>query len=269
MIPFQFHICSFQAPGNRGGKPFLYVNYLCLYSVIKAHPGAQFNFYCNAPPEGEWFAKVRGFLNLHLVEPPTEIFGQPLIRVEHQADIFRLKTLQEKGGIYLDTDVYVCRDLHPLLYNRMVMGQEQNQGLCNAVIMVEPQSPFIAEWIAAYHPESTREGAGFKPEGWAEMSVRFPEILARSFQEYITIMPPTAFFEPMGYWKGFKDLFEDPNYENPDAWVQHLWASQGWEKYLEPMQPATVLASPGYFYRLVRRTLSMAEIAGTLESHVN
>ncbi|MCB9232388.1 MAG: hypothetical protein H6581_12035 [Bacteroidia bacterium] len=267
MIPLQFHFISFQAPENVGGRPFSYVNYLCLYSAIKAHPGAVFNFYYNQEIEGEWFERIKSHLTLHQIEPPTEIFGLPVKRVEHQADLVRLRVLQEKGGIYLDTDIFVCRPFLPLLKYPFVMGEECNQGLCNGVILSEPDSPFVREWLAAYDPRSPREGAGFKPDGWAEMSVRFPDLLSREFPGYITILSMYAFHEPMGSPRGMNFLFHDPEYENPEAFAQHLWASQAWELYLKNMRPETIMEGEGYFYRLVRRTLEEAEIFGLMNLH--
>lgn len=264
MIPLQFHFCWFNAPEKRGGKPFSYASYLCLLSAIKAHPEATFNFYHDQEVGGEWFPRLEPRLNLHRMDPPKEIFGQPLKRVEHQADIVRLRVLQEQGGIYLDTDVFVCRSFLPLLQHQFVMGIEERQGLCNGVILSEPDSPFVREWLAAYHPDSQREGAGFDPDGWAEMSVRFPEILARSFPDYITVLPKEAFHDPMGDIHGLRDLFENPDYVNEASFAQHLWASQSWSRYLDPMTPDLVLKAPGYFYRLARTVLSKEEIYGTI-----
>lgn len=269
MIPLEFQYVSFRAPKERGGKPFSYANYLCLYSAIKSHPGAIFNFYYDEPISGEWFQRLIPYLKLHQLDPPQEIFGQPLKRVEHQADITRLQVLQEKGGIYLDTDVFVCRTFKPLLNHQFVMGIEERQGLCNGVILSEPQSPFVNEWLLAYHPESKREGAGFDPDGWAEMSVRFPEILARSFSDYVTVLPSFAFHEPMGCYTGLKSLFEDPEYANNKSYAQHLWASRAWDQYLNPMTPEKVMQESGYFYRLARTVLDENEIFGLLNQGKN
>lgn len=265
MIPLHFHYISFKAPKERGGKPFGYANYLCLYSAIKTHPEALFHFYFDDMPIGKWFELLKPFLTLHQIEPPKTIFGQPLKRIEHQADIARLEILTETGGIYLDTDMFICKSLEPLLDHRYVMGIENGQGLCNGVILTEPHSPFIEEWRKAYHPESTLPGAGFDPNGWGEMSVKFPEQLAKRYGEYATILSTYAFFQPSGSSMGLELLFDDPTYTNPEAFAHHLWASQAWSKYLAPMTPEKVLKNPGYFYQLVRKTFHEKEILGQLE----
>ncbi len=264
MIPRQFHFVSFAAPSASGGKPFAYANYLCLWSVIKAHPGATCYFYHNAPIESEWFDRLKPFLTMVEMKAPTDIFGIPIQRVEHQADIARLRTMIAHGGVYLDTDIFLEKPLDELLQHRYVMGIENGMGLCNGVIMSEPDSPFLKEWLQAYHPGSQREGAGFDPEGWGEMSVKFPEILARDFADYVTILPPSAFYQPSGSDRGLEILFDSLEYDCAESYGNHLWASRAWDGYLRNMTPQDVLEKPGYFYKLVRRTLTEAEIRGRI-----
>ena len=264
MIPQRFHFCSFTISPEKGGKPFVYANYLCLLSVIKAHPDAEFNFYYNQSIKSQWFEKLKPFLNLIEVEPPSEIFGIPIIRVEHQSDIVRLQQLILKGGIYLDTDVFIIKPLYELLEHQFVMGIENGMGLCNGVMLSERDSPFAKEWLQSYHPDCKKKGAGFNPKGWGEMSVRFPEILAKDYGDYVTILPCSAFFQPSGSARGLEILFDSLDYFCEESFANHLWASQAWEKYLKDMTPQLVLEKPGYFYKLVRQTLSRQEITGHL-----
>lgn len=264
MIPRKFHFCRFKASSDRGGKPFVYANYLCLYSVIKKHPNAEFNFYYNEEIESPWFDLLVPFMNLIQVDAPKEIFGIPIKRVEHQADIFRMRILLEEGGIYLDTDVFIIKPLDDLLSNNFVMGIENGMGLCNGVILSEPQSNFMKTWYDSYHPDCSRVGAGFKPDGWGEMSVRFPELLAEDFKDYITILPVTAFFQPSGSPKGMKVLFDSEAYWCDDSYANHLWESQSWDWYLKEMVPENVIEKNGYFYKLVKKHFSKNEILGKL-----
>jgi len=268
MIPRRFHFIRFTAPEARGGKPFVYANYLCMYSVIKTHPGAEFNFYYDVEIESPWFDLLKPYLNLIQVEAPNEIFGIPLKRVEHQADIFRMLTLLKYGGIYLDTDVFIIRPLDELLDHDFVMGIENGMGLCNGVILSEPNSIFMQEWYMAYDPSSTREGAGFDPDGWGEMSVRFPELLAKDFSDYVTVLPVTAFFQPSGSPKGMDILFDSETYYCEESYGNHLWESQSWDWYLRDMTPDTVIQKNGYFYKLVKKCLSDNEIVGAIHQDV-
>ena len=144
MIPRKFHFVRFKAPSERGGKPFVYANYLCIYSAIKNHPGAEFYFHCNYDIQSPWFELLKPYLNIVKAEAPDDIFGIPIKRVEHQADIFRMRTLLKYGGIYLDTDVFIIKPLDELLEHNFVMGIENGMGLCNGVILSEKDSIFEA-----------------------------------------------------------------------------------------------------------------------------
>lgn len=262
MIPRKFHFCRFKAPSSRGGKPFVYANYLCLYSVIKLHPDAEFNYYYNEMEESPWLDKLKPFLNMIKVEAPTEIFGIPIKRVEHQADIFRMRILLAEGGVYLDTDVFLIKPLDELLSNNFVMGIENGMGLCNGVILAEKNSRFVQTWYDSYHPDCKREGAGFKPDGWGEMSVRFPELLSVEFKDYMTILPVTAFFQPSGSPKGMAVLFDSEEYWCDESFGNHLWESQSWDWYLKDMKPHHVIEKNGYFYKLVKKCFTEPEILG-------
>ena len=262
MIPRKFHFIRFKAPSVRGGKPFVYANYLCLYSAIKLHPDAEFYFYYDEEIDSPWFEVLKPYLNLVKVKAPKEIFGIPLKRVEHQADIFRLKILLEEGGVYLDTDVFLIKPLDELLSHNFVMGIENGMGLCNGVILSEKNSIFAQTWYDSYHPDCTREGAGFKPDGWGEMSVRFPELLSKDFEDYMTILPVTAFFQPSGCGKGMAVLFDSEEYSCEESYGNHLWESQSWDLYLKDMEPIDVMEKNGYFYKLVKNNFTSGEIVG-------
>ncbi len=48
------------------------------------------------------------------VQAPTSIFGRPLRRFAHQADVLRLELLQQFGGVYMDMDILVLQQLDAL-----------------------------------------------------------------------------------------------------------------------------------------------------------
>ncbi len=105
--------------------------------------------YCAQEPQGEWWHRAKPFLTCVQVEPPREIFGNPLSHIAHMADVLRLHTLLEHGGIYLDIDVLSLRPFTPLLDEDTVLGEESGVGLCNAVILAKPGAPFLQEWLAS------------------------------------------------------------------------------------------------------------------------
>jgi mannosyltransferase OCH1-like enzyme len=57
--------------------------------------------------------------------------------------VVRLQKLIEHGGIYLYADVLVQRDFDDLLSERVVLGCEGERGMANAVILSQPNAPFL------------------------------------------------------------------------------------------------------------------------------
>ena len=186
------------------------------------------------------------------IEAPREIFGRPLDRVAHRADVVRLQKLIEHGGIYLDADVLVQRSFDDLLNHRTVLGQEAQAGktgLANAVILAEPQSPFLCRWLEEY-----RSFRGGPPgsEFWNHHSVLLPEQLARAHPSEITVLQPTAFFWPLWTDEHLKWIFASNRPIPLDhTYANHLWENFAWN-YLEDLTPRRVRASDTNFHAWVR-----------------
>ena len=62
------------------------------------------------------------------------------------------------------------------------------EGLCNAVILIKPNSQFINIWIQQY--------VNFNNEEWDKHSVFLPKILSEKYPELIDIKPQNLFFFP-------------------------------------------------------------------------
>ena len=84
------------------------------------------------------------------------------------------------------------------------MGKEYHYGLCNAVIMSEPSTPFLKIW--KYHYEKM-----FNPLGWVESSVILPRYIADYWTEIVTALEQTYFFYPgpQESLKIFEETFEE------------------------------------------------------------
>lgn len=216
----------------------------------------------NAPDlRGEWWENVRDSVEIVKVQPPTEICGQPLNHPAHQADVFRLRTLLEQGGIYLDLDTMCCNSFDRLLEQKCVLGHQtksQSYGLCNAVILAEKQSAFLQRWLEEYH--------SFRSTGldqyWDEHSVRLPLRLAKdlkgSDRALVHIEPYTTFFDP-----GFQDeeltrLFERCE-EFPESLSYHLWAGFSYKRYLARLSLGNILEVPTTYNLLARRVMNLKE----------
>jgi hypothetical protein len=186
---------------------------------------------------------------------PREIFGRPLVHAAHRADVVRLQQVLKHGGIYLDADVLVTKDFAPLLDASCVLGTEgaDAKGLCNAVILAEPNAPFLKHWMETYHSfRSTGHD-----EFWNEHSVKMPKLLAAEHPDDITILDNKAFFWPLWTRDHLAWMFASTgDLEAPDAYAHHLWESRAWVEYLENLTVADVRAVDSNFHRLVRPLLA-------------
>lgn len=277
MIPNIFHFVFGMKP-DFGGKPFNMVHYLAVKSAAVLNEPDQMILHYQYEPEGEWFEKARPYLTLQKIEAPTEIFGNPLVHVAHQADIVRLQALRDTGGIYLDLDTISKKSLQPLREHEFVIAKEfkppvyysgwdrvKNMvrlirpsslweaqpvyGLCNAVMLSAPGSRFISLWLESYRSFRSRG----KDEYWVEHSVKIPYLLSMEHPELLTILEPYAFHYPGYDAKGLKRLFVS-DHDYPDAYLHHLWETNAWE-YLRALDPEKVHRIDTTFNRIARRFL--------------
>ena len=94
MIPNQFHFV-FGLSEDFGGKPWKLCHYLSVKSALDLNKPEKAYLYYKHKPTGEWFEKIEDRLELVKIEPPKEIFGNPLLHVAHQTGVIRLQVLIE------------------------------------------------------------------------------------------------------------------------------------------------------------------------------
>ena len=105
-------------------------------------------------PLGRWWQKaltdVKGVRFVHR-QLPQKISGQLVKFPHHRSDVVRLQTIFYNGGIYLDADMVLVRDIEPLRVYDVTMGLLDNAtGMGNAFIMAKRRSPFVREWLDQY-----------------------------------------------------------------------------------------------------------------------
>jgi len=250
-IPRIVHLCFGMAP-DFGGKPWSLVHHVCAASAVAVLRPERAHLYYAFEPTGPWWEATRRLLDPVRIEAPTQIFGNPLLHPAHQADVVRLEKLLAHGGIYLDCDVLVRRDFGPLLGHSAVLGQEGEggrEGLCNAVILAEPEAPFLRRWHASYASFRARG----KDEFWCEHSVQVPSRLAAEHPGELAIVDHRAFFSPLWTKPELDRLFASRRpLDNPDAYAHHLWESQAWEDYLGELTVRRVRRVETNFHRMAR-----------------
>jgi len=214
-------------------KEFELYRYLAIKSAIDVNNPQKIYFHYKYEPFGPWWDKIKPYLLLEYTEPPSEIYGNNLYHYAHQADIIRLQKLIKYGGIYLDIDTICLKSFHDLLENKCVMGIQNNKnksemyGLCNAIILSEPNSEFLLKWVDLY--------TSFRSKGrdiyWDEHSVIMPLKLAHQYPELITILEPDAFYNPL--WYNINEYLFNQNYliDNYKTLINHNYCIHLWDTY--------------------------------------
>jgi Glycosyltransferase sugar-binding region containing DXD motif len=243
-IPRILHY-TFGMASDFGGKPWSLVHYVCLKSAIRHIRPEQVYFYCEHEPKGPWWALSRELVTLVKIAAPREIFGRPLTHVAHRSDVVRLQKLIEHGGIYLDADVLVQRDFEDLLNEPAVLGREGDCGTANAVILSQPNAPFLVRWFESYKTFRSNGADKF----WNEHSVFLPARLARAHPQEVTLLPREAFFWPLWHDDHLDWIFRS-NQPIPldETYANHLWESIAWS-FLQDLTPAQVRARDTNFHR--------------------
>jgi hypothetical protein len=275
MIPNIFHFVFGMAP-DFGGKPFSLCHYLSIKSAVELNKPAKAIFHYQFEPEGEWWQKAKPLLSMNKVVAPGTFMGQPFYHVAHKADVIRLQALKQTGGIYLDLDTISVKPLTGLLQNKFVIGQElkpgwipknwrqrlkknmglikkqttSSTGLCNAVLLSEPNSDFVNLWLNEY---KTFRSKG-RDKYWNEHSVIVPERLASANPDKLTQLGPYAFHYPLYDAAGLRSMFEENN-SFPEAYLHHVWESFSWEPYLSKLTAENIRRENTTYNLIARKFL--------------
>ena len=153
----------------RFSKPeFSFIDYICIQAAFRNHRPEHFYIHTDAPDRrfrGKYWElierdiELKSRIRILSLEPPSEIFGQqiePDMRVYHGGDISRIRTLMKYGGIYLDNDVYVIKNLDKYRKFEIAINWDEGQFLGTQVIVANRKSRFLPLWLDSYreyHPE--------------------------------------------------------------------------------------------------------------------
>ena len=225
-----------------GGKPWGLCHYLSVKSAIKLNKPEKAYLYYKYKPTGKWFEMIEDELDLVQIEPPSEIFGRPLLHVAHQTGVIRLQVLIEEGGIYMDVDTISKKPFTDLLHHSCVLGVQGYpngivEGLCDGVILAEKGSEFLQHWLLSYKSHRSKG----RDQYWAEHAVHMPYKLSQQYPHLLHIEPYSSFHyplyhgdDPVSSTDGIKVLFEQDK-DFKDAYCHHVWESITWEPYLKEL----------------------------------
>lgn len=215
MIP---NICHFVFGLKKQTDDFLFCFYLAVYSCYLVNKPDTIYFYYHHKPFGKWWTKLKSIPNIRLqkIEIPTHIGIKTIHKVAHKADKVRMDKLYENGGIYLDIDTICVKPWKELLSNNCVLGKEDGNGICNAIMFTEPKSQFFKLWIDQYE-------TNFDPDGWREASIVLPETIAKQHTDLLTLQNQDVFFQPNH--NDTHKIFSATNNIPTNLISLHLWES--------------------------------------------
>ena len=139
---------------------FSFVEYICIRSTFINHNPDFIYFHTDVANfsgkywdqmvnESELYAKIR----IIPAELPADIFGQKLrgkFRLFHSSDILRIRLLMRHGGIYLDNDVFVVKNLDHYRTYEMVIAWDYNELMGSQVLIAHKDARFLTFWLNCY-----------------------------------------------------------------------------------------------------------------------
>ncbi|XP_057376449.1 uncharacterized protein LOC130697557 [Daphnia carinata] len=171
---------------------FSFIDYICTQAAFRNHRPDYVYIHTDSPGGkfiGKYWELIERDLELssriHILplEPPSEIFGQELNpdwRLYHGGDIARIRTMMKYGGIYLDNDVYVIRNLDKYRKFEMAINWDEGQFLGTQVLIANRKARFLPLWLNSYreyHPDLWYYNAGERPT--VEILYKHPELVHR------------------------------------------------------------------------------------------
>ena len=156
IIPNKVHYIQFDK------KTISFVSFICVCSSFYNQNPAKIYLHTNVKLHGKYYnllVKLLGpVLIVNQFEKPTHVFGQKLSSVHHSADVARIKILIKYGGIILDQDVFVVRNLDRFRHFELAIGWPEKQNIGSQVIMAHKDARFLGLYLSLYHD--------YKPSMW-------------------------------------------------------------------------------------------------------
>lgn len=152
------------------------------------------------------------------------------------SDVARIYALYVEGGIYMDTDVEVVKNLDPLLNNRGFLGFEGTQWIATNIVGFEAKHILLEQFLDSYNHRSF-----LNTDGNLDQTTNVEELTKLLVNEYglqldgrlqklvnEIVIYPTDYFSPYDYIQG--KLRKTSNTYSIH-WFSQTWIGQNlWRK---------------------------------------
>jgi len=186
LVPNLIHYVHFDS------RAIDFVTFVCILSAWFNHKPAAIYIHTNVelkPRESRYVWILNSLMGSNLkVRPfqrPTHVFGQKLSSVQHASDVARIKILMKFGGIYLDEDVYVVKNLNRFRHFECAIGWPKDQNIGSQVILAHKDARFLKYWMQLYReyrPSMWYYNAGEAPT--KDILQKKPELVHRVTTEF-------------------------------------------------------------------------------------
>lgn len=250
MIPNNVHFIFF------GFTEFAMIHYLAVKTALHVHkPNNVFVHYTKQPENNPLWDEIAKEVILRYVEPPESFMDVPLTSYQYKADITRLEILIREGGIYLDIDVLSLKPFGDLLNKSCVLGVEaaddmdsvrleDARSLTNAVMMCEPNHPFMKDWLR-------RTGDNLVNKSWAYHAVCLPLEMMKSGEYKDVHIEPCRSFMPFDFRSDWVFHNDEQRYEwLQQSYTMHLWETIWYNGYLKQIDDNYLKTQQNIFARL-------------------
>jgi mannosyltransferase OCH1-like enzyme len=206
-------------------RPLSYVNYMAVKMAIAVQKPDKVKFWINKDPEpSRWWDKIKEMVDV-VYTPMDGVYRNVNIEwPQLQSDVTRLEILQREGGIYLDTDMLVLHSMEalPFLKHNFIIGFEPGEtSMCNALMMSEPEAPFIKLWLDKM-PEALQSTT------WAQGGVVTPLELWKD-NSSLAMAAEANWFCPLGLDKNW--MFDPALADEAQSRVTHSFSVHIFETY--------------------------------------
>lgn len=139
----------------------------------------------NILPQGlYWKFIINIYPNIIHVERLIEsnkIFGKKVKHINNLSDVIRIEALLKYGGIYLDMDMVLMRDVDLLRQYPCTMSYlRPHFHLGSSYIMAERNSTFMQKWLDGYKYH-------YRNDSYSYSAMRYPYMLATNFTDLIHV----------------------------------------------------------------------------------
>lgn len=155
------------------------------------------------PENNEWWNKTKEYATIVHVTPPRFINGHVVPHAQHVADIMRVCIIYELGGIYLDFDLLLTKNIvdlyhdnHSNIFEPVVLCKETDNKIWNGFIAAKAGNTFLKRWIIEYE---TKYGDDVGGCWWAGLSVETPMRLYKKDNTDVILLDTHAFL-PFGFY---------------------------------------------------------------------